>query len=253
MQTNCSVFPGRKQCESASEEEVSVPLRMVKAPPRKRNQTKIDPKERPTNPPEPVVQTVGSLEECSRRTRSSQRRPATERMLHLDTVPQKQRDAEKASTHRSKKQTDVTNKHSVRSKKQTVSTSPESLTLKTSQQQLSDDDFSIKRKKQKKGEHRKRGRKVLNESQPNHSSLSSQSSEISEDSGKKVNRRNRVTKNSDAAQTRRKSNRTSPPTRPSPKSTQSRKKHKTNKGSTVVPQEQDEEKWTEAELIKLQE
>lgn len=249
------MFPGRKQCESATEEEVSVPLRKVKAPLRKRNQAKIDPKERPSNPPEPVAQTVSSLEECSRRTRSSQRRPATERMLHLDTVPQKQREPEKASTHRSKKQTHVTNKPSVRGRKQTVTASPESLTVddKTSQQQSSDDDFSVKRKThRKKGEHRKRSRKVLNEAQPNHSSLSSQSSEISEDSGKKVNRRIRVTKNSDAAQTQRKSNRTSPPTKPSPKLTQSSKKHKTNKGKPVVPHEQDEEKWTEAELIKLQ-
>lgn len=249
------MFPGRKQCESAREEEVSAPLRKVKPSRRKRNQTKTDPEERPCNSPEPTVETVSSPEECSRRTRYSQRCPATERMLHLDTVPQKQREPVKASTHRSKKQTHDTIRPSVRGRKQTVTSSPESLSVndQTLQQQSSDDEFSIKRKAQQKGENRKRGGKVLNEPQQNHMSPSSQSSEVSEESGKKRKKRTRVTKNSDSAQTQRKCNKMSPPTKPSPKSAQSGKKQKVNKGHTVVPHEQDEDEWTEEELMKLQE
>lgn len=100
----------------------------------------------------------------------------------------------------------------------------------------SDDEFTDKRKKRGKGDHMKRDGKVVNKSQPNRMFPSSQSSE---ESGKKLSKTTRVTKQ--------KQSKTSPPMKPLPKLTQSSKKHK---GHKVIPQEQ-EDKWTEAELIKL--
>ncbi|XP_044021916.1 mis18-binding protein 1 isoform X2 [Siniperca chuatsi] len=249
---------GRKQCESASDEEASVLLRRVKAPLRKRNRAKVNPEEKPSCSPEPPVETHGSSEEWSgRRTRSSQRCPATERMSYVDTVPQKQSEPEKSSTRRSKKQTHDTTRPSVRASgsQRAVPASPESLAVndETSQHQSSDDEFCIRRKKRGKEVHRKGGAKVLNKSQ---ASGFPSSSESPEESGKELRKRTRGAKNSNAAQTKHKQSKctkTSPPTMPLPKSTQSSKKHKASKGSTLNSQQQDEDEWTEAELMKLQE
>ncbi|XP_038585353.1 mis18-binding protein 1 isoform X4 [Micropterus salmoides] len=249
-----------KQCESASDEEAPVPLRRVKAPIRTRNRAKVNHEKKPSCSPEPPVETFSSPDEWSgRRTRSSQRCPATERTQHVDIVPQKQREPEKSSTRRSKKQTHDTTRPSVRASgsKRAVAASTESSTVndKTSPHQSSDDEFCVRRKKSGKEVHRKTGVKVLNKSQASDMFLSS--SKSSEESGEELKKRTRarVTRNSDAIQTqtkhkRSKCTKTSPPTNPLPKSTQSSKKHKASTGNT---QHQDEEEWTEAELMKLQE
>ncbi|XP_040915887.1 mis18-binding protein 1 isoform X2 [Toxotes jaculatrix] len=248
---------GHKQCESATNEEAPGPQRKVKAPLRKHSRAKGNHDEKPPNPPEPLVEAISSPEECSgRTTRSSKRSPAMEKISYVDTVSQKTV-SEKTSTWKSKKQGHDPTRPSERGRKQTVTASPESPTVndKTLQQQSSDEEFSIKRKKQKKGVYRKKGRKVLNKSQSSHMSPSTQSSESFEESGKEPRERTRLTKKSDATQTLTKhkpskGTKISPPTKTLPKSTQP---HKANKGSTTIPQEQDEDKWTEAELIKLKE
>ncbi|XP_071354861.1 mis18-binding protein 1 [Trachinotus anak] len=250
---------GHKQSESASDEEASVLLRRVRPPLRKRSRAKVNHGNKPCNPPEPPVETTSSGEWCGRTTRSSKSCPAMDRMSHVDTVPQKQKEPEKVSTQRSKKQTPDTNRPSERGRRRTVTASPESPTV-TLQQQSSDEEFSSKRKKKGKGVYSKRGRKGLHKSQRSHVSPSSQSSECSEESGKKQRTRTRVSKNSNAAQTltkpkQSKCTKVSPPTKPLSKSTKSSKTHKANKGSTAIPEEQDEDEddWTEAELMKLQE
>ncbi|KAM9341284.1 mis18-binding protein 1 [Symphorus nematophorus] len=184
---------GRKQCESASDQEISVPLRKVKAPLRKRNRAKVTPAEKPSYSPEPHVETLSSPEE-----------------------------------------------------------SP-TVNDKTSPVQSSSEEFSTRRKKQTKRLLRKRGEN----SQLSRPSPSSQS----KDSGKKMNKRTRVTKNREAAQPQtkpkqnkpRQDTKTSQHAKPLPKPTQSSKKHKADKGNTLIPEEQDEDDWTEEELMKLQE
>ncbi|XP_034418916.1 mis18-binding protein 1 [Cyclopterus lumpus] len=239
---------GRQQCESASDKEASVPLRRVKAPLRKCNSATIKPKKKPSYSPVPLVEPLGSPEELSgRETRSSRRRPTTEKTLHVATVPPKQRIPVKSSTRRSKKPThDITSPPvSVLGSQRAFPAPPESVhDYNTS---TSSDDEVIGRKKSGKEVHRKRSRKVLNK--PRYvfpSSESSGSSEIEKELGK----RTRVTTK------HKRSNRTksSSPTKPLPKLTQSSKNNpNANKGNAAIPQEQDAHEWTEAELMKLQE
>lgn len=250
-----SGFSGRKQCEPSSDEQASAPVRKVKAPVHKRNRVKAKPDDKPTYSPEPTVETLSSPEEWSdRRTRSRQRCPGPERTFYVDTAPQKQNKPEKSSTQRSKKQTHDTTRPSARvsRSKRAITSSPESPSVndKISEQLSSDEDFSIVRKTQGKSLHRKRGEK----SQPKHKSPPSES----EGSGKELRMQSRRTKNGDAAKTQTKHTegkcaKTSQPEKPKPKS-KSSKKHKADKGKNkLIPQEQAEDKWTETELVKLQE
>lgn len=248
-----SGFSGRKQCEPSSDEQASAPVRKVKAPVHKRNRVKAKPDDKPTYSPEPTVETLSSPEEWSdRRTRSRQRCPGPERTFYVDTAPQKQNKPEKSSTQRSKKQTHDTTRPSARvsRSKRAITSSPESPSVndKISEQLSSDEDFSIVRKTQGKSLHRKRGEK----SQPKHKSPPSES----EGSGKELRMQSRRTKNGDAAKTQTKHTegkcaKTSQPEKPKSKSS---KKHKADKGKNkLIPQEQAEDKWTETELVKLQE
>ncbi|TMS21304.1 Mis18-binding protein 1 [Larimichthys crocea] len=244
---------GRKQCEPSSDEQASAPVRKVKAPVHKRNRVKAKPDDKPTYSPEPTVETLSSPEEWSdRRTRSRQRCPGPERTFYVDTAPQKQNKPEKSSTQRSKKQTHDTTRPSARvsRSKRAITSSPESPSVndKISEQLSSDEDFSIVRKTQGKSLHRKRGEK----SQPKHKSPPSES----EGSGKELRMQSRRTKNGDAAKTQTKHTeskcaKTSQPEKPKSKSS---KKHKADKDKNkLIPQEQAEDKWTETELVKLQE
>ncbi|XP_076605405.1 mis18-binding protein 1 isoform X2 [Chaetodon auriga] len=236
---------GRKQCASSSNEEASVPLRRVKAPPRKSSRAKENPDKKASSSPEPPVETLSTPEERSgRRTRSRQRYSVEEKALSKP---------EKSST-RSKKQTQDTIRPSVSisQRKRAVEVSPESPTVsdKTSQDQSSGAEFSIRRKTRGKGAHRKGGEK----SQPSHMFLSSKSSESSEESGTELRKRTRVRKNRHAAQTQTKQSQSTNTSQPAkPQSTQSSRKRRTDKNNTLIPQEQDEDKWTEEELMKLQE
>nr|XP_020446589.1 mis18-binding protein 1 isoform X2 [Monopterus albus] len=239
----------RKQYESASEEEASVPVRKVKASLRRCNKVKAIPKEESSNSPEPAVETISSSQEWSGRTMHSRMHPASERMLYVDTVPQKQREPKKSSAKKSKKQAHV------KERRQTVVASPESLTVndKSLQQESSDDEFFINRAKQRKSEFRMRRGEILNKSQIRQVSPSSQSSESSEKNVKGWSKRTREAKNIDAAQTQRKSSKTSSSITLLPKSPQSSLKRKPINTRTVATQEQKKDKRTEAELMKLQE
>ncbi|XP_036927566.1 mis18-binding protein 1 isoform X2 [Acanthopagrus latus] len=238
---------GRKQCPTASINEAPVPLRKVKAPARKRDRATV----KPTNSPESPVETISSPEEPGRRTSSRQRHQAATRMSHVDTVPQKQSKPEKTSTRRSKKQTPDKTSPVARAlrRKPEVRSSSESPAAadETSPDQSSTDDSPTSRKKRGKAAHRKRGEK----SQPSPSSES-------EGSRKELRKRTRVTKNRNVAQTQTKHEQSehkkaSQPERPLAKTTQSGKKQKADKGNSRISHEQDEEEWTEAELMRLTE
>ncbi|KAG7238491.1 hypothetical protein INR49_030764 [Caranx melampygus] len=224
----CTESKGRKKSASASDEEVSVPVRKVKPPPRKHNRAKVNSKERPSNPVEPATETISSPEESCGRTRSSKRSPAMERTLHVDAVPQK---PQKASTQRSKKQTRNTNRPSERQRRRTSTASSESPAVNdetsTQQEQSSHEEIVNKRKKEGQAVHSKRNQKTPHKSQPSLVSPSSQSSENSDGSEKNRGREPEYRKRS-----------------------RSRKTQKAKKGSTEEP---DEDEWTEAELLKLQE
>nr|XP_046267832.1 mis18-binding protein 1 isoform X2 [Scatophagus argus] len=236
---------GRKQGESASVDEASVLRRKVKAPARRRDRTRVNPEEKSSFSPVPTVETCSSPEEWSgTRTRSSQRYPATERALHMETVPLKpQSEPEKPSTRRSKEQRCDTTRPSVRASRSKRAV-PESPTVndKTSPDQSSNSDLVVRRKKRAKGGNRNVAEK-------------SQQSRLSEESGKELRKGTSVTKNKDPVQTKHKQSKctkTSQPAKLLPK-TQSSKKHKADQGNTQIPQEQDEDEWTEAELAKLRE
>ncbi|XP_035023774.2 LOW QUALITY PROTEIN: mis18-binding protein 1 [Hippoglossus stenolepis] len=243
----------KNQSETSCDEEAPAPARKVKAPLRKSKRAK-----KPSNPAEPSVEARSNPEGWTGRTRSQSRSPPTDKPVYVDTVPQKQNKPEKAATQRPKNR-HVTSRPSERRRKRTLASSPESPTVheETSQPQLSGDDFSTKRKKEGKGVYVKSGSKGRNKSQPSRGSQSLQSSESSEESGEEWRKRGTATKNSKTAQTKPKQSKCtkiSPPTKPMPKPTHSSRTHKRNKGSTVVPPpEQNEDEWTEAELMKLQE
>ncbi|TDG98875.1 hypothetical protein EPR50_G00204740 [Perca flavescens] len=290
---------GLQQCESPRDVEASVPLRRVKAPVRKCSRANVEPEEKPSYSPEAPVETLSSPEEWSGRpTRSSRRRLATERMLYLDTVPQKQSKPLKSSTRRSKQQThdspeewsgrptrssrrcpatertlyvdnvpqkqSETEKSSTRrSKQQTLNTTGTSLRVLGSKRAVqastdsvndtesaSSDEQVIGRKKTGKEEQRRRGMRVLNKSRPSHVFPSSDSTSATEESENEMRRRTRVTHKKDKQS---KCTNSTSPIKPLPKLTQSSKKPKANQGNAPIPQEQDADEWTEAELMKLQE
>lgn len=244
-----SVFPDRKQRESTSDSETSVPLRKVKAPLRRATRAMVNYEQKPSYSPEAPGETDSSPEQWSgRRTKTSQRCRAAEKTMHVDNDPQ--RHNEKPLTRSAAKQ-----KHDykmpavrVRGRKQAVASSPESesesaVDVKMSQYELSKKGSSIRSAKRETGAHRKGGE----ESEPSH---------LSEEKKKKLSKRSRATTNRDAVQTteHKRSNWSNTlPTKPLPKSSQSSKRHKTDKGRALIPQEQDEDEWTEAELLKLKE
>uniref|UniRef100_A0A3Q1G3Q2 MIS18 binding protein 1 n=1 Tax=Acanthochromis polyacanthus TaxID=80966 RepID=A0A3Q1G3Q2_9TELE len=236
---------GWKQSESANKESEPVLRRRVRLP--NRTTVKIKPDQKPSSSPEPVVETLISTEEWHGRTRSSRRGPAKGRDLNVNTLPQNQCELEKYSTQRSKKQTHNTDRPSVRAsgRKRTVIKSPESPSILPS-----DDELSIPRRTQRNGVYGKKSRNFQKNSPPNRVSSSKSSSESSEERGRK--KATRVTKKRNEAK-RKPSKYTKPSPPPKPRLAQSNRKHKAVKGSRVIPHEQDEDEWTEEELLKLQE
>lgn len=252
---NFPVFPGKKQSASDSDEEASVLVRKVMPPSRKRKQVKVNKKEKPSFPVEPAMETASSPEESSGRTRSRKRSPTMEKALYVDTVPQK---PQKAPRQKSKKQTHDTNRPSERQRRRTPTASPEFPTGNdepSGKQELSSDEELVnKRKKKGQGAHNKRSKKIPQKS-PSLVSPSSQSSENSDKSEKKRRTRIRVPKSADTAQTaikgkQSKCKNVSPPTKALPTTSRSWKRPKAKKGDTEEP---NEDVWTEAELLKLQE
>jgi len=232
------VFPGRRQCESASDKEASVPLRRVKAPLRKCNSATTEAKKKPSYSPELLC---SPEERSGRQTRSSRRRPTSEDTSYVDTVPQKQRIPVESSKQRSKKPP-----HDITSPSVSVPAPPEPVDdYKTS----ASSDGVIGRKKSGKEVRRKGSRRVLNRPPPCYifpSSDSSQSSEFE----KEPEKRSRVT----TKHKRSKRTKSSSPRKPLPKLTQSSKNNLNAIGGiAAILQDQDGDKWTEAELMKLQE
>ncbi|XP_029349946.1 mis18-binding protein 1 isoform X2 [Echeneis naucrates] len=254
---------GSEGSETVGDANVSAPLRKVKVSSHRHNRAKVSHDHRLSNPPEPPVEISSRQEQPARTTRSRRKCTAVERLSYVDTVPQMKKRHEKASTQKSKKQTHDTNWLSKNERRQTVRGSPESSTMSDISLQLTDEEFSCKTKKKTKGVYNKSG-KVL-KSQSSHVTPLRTSSESSDKSGRKQQTRRRVSKKSnetEAAQSQPKSKKSkfinvSPPTQPNspslPKSTKSSKRHKAHKGSTVIPEERDEDGWSEAELLKLQE
>ncbi|XP_068195267.1 mis18-binding protein 1 isoform X2 [Antennarius striatus] len=217
---------GLKQCDKASNKEATVPQRKVKAPLQRHNKSKVSHESRSSHSPQTSTDSSNSAEKFSdKEARSRQKYFA---------APQKQSKPEKYSTRSTTRREHEKTKSSLR-----LSASPESpLSKKTSQDKLSNDDLSIHRKKQGRRVHRDKGDRL----QPSH---------MSEESERNL----RKTKIRDAAQIPRKAKQskcteTAQPPKPSCKSAQPTTKHK---GNTLIPQEQDEDKWTEAEIMKLKE
>ncbi|XP_071383876.1 mis18-binding protein 1 isoform X1 [Centroberyx affinis] len=250
---------GHRQGELPSNSnESSVPLRKVKTSHRKRNRDKANPDKKSSNQTE-----LSSSEESNRNTRSGPRCPARETTLYTDGVPQSGLQPNQYSPLRSKKQNRLHDASSVRAlvSKLTVPAPTEPPTGNDTASQ-SEDEFSVERKKKGKGAHRRRDQKVLDESPPSHLSPPCRTSSSSEDSGRVLRKRTAVSAKSDAAQKSKvhkqnKCSETSPPPKPVPKLIQSSKKrskgHKSVSSNKVIQQEKDEDRWTEAELVKLQE
>lgn len=238
-----SVFPDRKQCEPTSNKETSVPMRKVKAPQRRATRAKVNYEQKPSYSPEAPEEADSSPEQWSgRRTKTSQRCRAAQKTIHVDNDPQ--RHSEKPLTRSATKQKHDYKMPAVRvcGRKQTVASSPEcesesAADVKMSQHELSKKGLSIRSTKRHTGAHRKGG-------------------EGSEDNAKKMRKRSRATTNRDTAQTtelkKSKWSKTLP-TKPLPKSSQSTKRHTTDNRGALIPQEQDEDEWTEEELLKLKE
>lgn len=188
---------------------------------------------------EPPVEKFGNQKSPSRESRSRQRCPAT-----VDTVPPKQ-----SKPAKSKNASDTANRCSVREKrsKPKATHSPESPIAhdKTLQDESSSDTCSLKRKRRGKAVPSKKGSKVRNKSTQDMSS----SKQSSEDSGKMQRKRISRTLNNNEGQAEKKPStcaKTSSPAKPLPKSTGSN-------GNMRQQKENQEDEWTEAELMKLEE
>lgn len=230
------IFSGLKQCDFTSDKETSAPPRKVKAPLHRCTNGNLSPERKPSRPPEPPAEAVSSSDQwCGRRTRSSQRQCTAKRILQISTVPQEESRLEKS-------QRSTRRKHGTTSLPTAAANPEPSVNDGTSLDEPSIDDSSIRRKRRGNRGHRNVGEK----SQPSH---------MSEESGKGRRTGARETDKRDAAQkaTKHKCTKTSKPPKTLPKSTQSVNKHKAAKGNKDVPQEQDEDKWTEEECVRLKE
>lgn len=244
-----SVLPGRKKSKSPNSKGGSVPVREVKTL-HKQDRTHANLEKRLSE------RSLSNPEEWSGRITRSRFR-CTYPAADFDAVPQNQSEPEKSSMQRSKKQ--AHNKPPTserRRRKLAVPNTPESLPDSDgSSGRLSADEFASKGRKKKKIVPDKRGRTVRKKSQPDHRRSSKQPSESSDDGSRALKRRTRAVKRGDEVQTRQRKSKpaeTSPRKEPLPKSVQSRWKREKS-GSTVIPQDQDEDEWTKAELKTLQE
>ncbi|XP_063765745.1 mis18-binding protein 1 isoform X2 [Eleginops maclovinus] len=226
---------GHKQCEPANIKEASVPLRRVKAPPCRHTRAKVELNE---NPSYSLVDRLTHPEKCSGTpTMSRRKRKAAERNIFMETSPQNQ--PEKSSTRRSKKQAPDTIRPSVEvfGSERAVQGAPES----SGAESASSQDKVEGRKKTEKVQ-RKSSRKASKVLPTSVSSISS-----SEDLG-------RITRGTCTKQKRSKCPKSLSPPKPLLKLKKPSKKKPTAKeGKAPHLPEQDEEQWTEAELMRLQE
>ncbi|XP_041828898.1 mis18-binding protein 1 isoform X2 [Melanotaenia boesemani] len=229
----CVIVPScSKQGESAKDKRTSVPEKRVNEV-RNSRKAVVSPYKKPTTLIEPTVEMLSSPEEwCGRRTTSSQR----ERRLYVNAAPQKQSEP---STGRLK-QTHGINRPSecVSARKRNVTNSPESSPApKKTEHLLSDEEFSSKEKKPVQQVHHKKHGKYYKKSPKRSPKRSKKGREAQ-------GMRTREARQRDEAQKGKSSS------KPFLRSQQSSQKAHTNKGSAIIPQDEDE--WTEAELMALQ-
>ncbi|XP_068608196.1 mis18-binding protein 1 [Brachionichthys hirsutus] len=217
----CAYLPrsgGLKQSDKASEEKTTAPLRKVKAPVQRRNKAKVIPERKPCHSPKASRDALTSSEEhYDINTRSRQRHSA---------APRKQSKPEKSSARREHEKKKPSLRLSDNMKSPDIS-----VREKTPTGESSNEDLIIRRKRWSKRGHGDNGDKL-------------RPSRISEESETDLRRRTR-----DAAQKPAKHKRRER-TKPVNKSTRSATERK---GNATIPPERDDDKWTEAEITRLQE
>ncbi|XP_040054960.2 mis18-binding protein 1 isoform X2 [Gasterosteus aculeatus] len=246
----CVLLPcseGRQQCESNGEKEESVLRRRVKAPSRKHNGAQVRGEKRPSYLPQTPAETPPSPKDWSgRQTRSHRTHPAAEKTMHVDPVPQKQREPQKSSTKRSQKQTRDTTRAAARvSGRERTVPAPRGSAGDYGSSTLSEDGVN-RGKNSGKEVHGRRGCRNLDKCRPSYMFPSSDSSNSSEFE-KELEKKTKVTQ---TKHKQRKCTKSSSPTKSLPKLTRS---SRANKASAPVRRDQDADGWTEAELMKLQE
>lgn len=211
-----------QNCDKAA----SAPKRNTKAPPRRRNKVKGNRGEEPSHSPDPCVDSLSISEESTgRQTRSSQRARRMNAVPHWNN--------EISSTLIASKQKSATKKMRVSARNHTVPACRLSPDInETSPEQSARASLKVRRAKRSQRVQEKRGE------------VSPQLQHV-EESREEVRKRRRVEQNQE------KHKKISEPT--NSKSSTSGKKPKMYKGIVQIPAEQDEDKWTEEELAKLQE
>ncbi|XP_056915143.1 mis18-binding protein 1 [Takifugu flavidus] len=197
------------------------PKRNTKAPSRRRNKVKGNRGEEPSHSPDPSVESLSIPERSTgRQTRSSQR------AQHVNAAPD--RSNEISSPVKARKQKSATKNR----RRHTVPASPLSPHIsETAPEHSAHDSLMVRRTKPSKRVQKKRGE-------------DSPQLQHAEQRRKEVRKRR-------GQQNQEKNKKISEPT--NSKSSTSSKKPKMYKGNMQIPPEQDEDKWTEEELAKLQE
>lgn len=199
----------------------SAPKRNIKAPSRKRNKVKGNRVEESSHSPDPSVESLSiSKKSTGSQTRSSQR------AAQVDAVPDRNNEISSLMNARKQK----SKKKNMR--RHTVPASPLSSDInETSPEHSADDSLMVRRTKPSNRVQKKRGE---DSPQLQHA-----------EEGRKEVRKRRV------EQTQEKNKKISEPA--NSKSYTSSKKPRMYKGNMQIPPEQDDDKWTEEELAKLQE
>lgn len=239
--TDVSPILGMKQSEPVKDEEESAPVRKLRTL-RNRNTAK-----KPPNLPESTCEVFKMPKQClGQTTKSSQKLLQMTKERRPSVVSEKQTESENSSTQSSVNQKNTTSRV-LRSTSRTVTSNPESPPdANQTSNHLSiddddDDEFPIKRKQ---GVNSKKGVKVSNISQSDHSASSSQPPESFKESRKGLRTGGGRTKKRDKEPKHSESRLTKP-------SLQLNKRRLAKKSSAVVSE--DEDKWTKAELRKLEE
>lgn len=198
----------------------SAPKRNTRAPSRRRNKVKGNRGEAPSHSPDPSVETLSICEKSTgRQARSSQRRQ------QVNAVPDRTNEPSSPTNTRKQKSDRKYMRH------RAVPASRQSPDInETSPEHSACDSLMVRRTKPSKRVQRKRGE-------------DSPQLQHAEERREEVRKRRRVEQNQEKN--------ISEPTNGRPST--SSKKPKMHKGNVQIPPEQDEDKWTEEELAKLQE
>lgn len=200
----------------------SAPKRNTRAPSRRRNKVKGNSGEEPSHSPDPSMESLSISEKSTgRQARSSRRRQ------HVNAVPDRNNEISSPMNPRKQKSEAKNTRH------HTVPASRLSPDInETSPEHSACDSLMVRRTKPSNRVEKKRGE-------------DSPQLQHAEERRKEVRKRRRVEQNQE------KNTKISEPT--NSKSSTSSKKPKMYKGNMQILPEQDEDKWTEEELAKLQE